>query len=40
MQEWDDDQAEMMREMEDNEMALYKADEPVFWGDWYGYKKG
>lgn len=38
MQEWDDDQAEMTREMEDIEMDLYKADD--IWLNWYGYQRG
>lgn len=37
MQEWDDDQMEMVREMEDIEMSLYKADD--IWMSWYGYQK-
>jgi hypothetical protein len=40
--EYEDDVDALLREVEDMEMQLYKADDPTWWGHWYGYesKKG
>jgi hypothetical protein len=36
--EYEDDAREFERELENTEVKLYKADDPAFWGDWYGYQ--